>query len=270
MHIRIDQNTSVIEQVNSSIINKLYELASNNMLDMSSNIIGRVHSAGAYADEVQWLMQHYQNLYITADKLYVKFQDPVAQQWCVSRYSSDGVGCSPEDLTTATTINPSDIYSAGIVYFNELQYFTNLTRVSMSASGNENTTLKQVTIPRNVQQIGKDGQYGGGFFGCTSLESVTILSQNVNLGQGVFRECSSLQQISFSGSWSVGSQAFQNCTSLSNIDLTGVRTIGSEVFLNCTSLTSINIPSTCTNIGNGFVSNSGIRSITFDQSDGEP
>lgn len=270
-HLKIEQNITGIEQVTSAVISKLYNTAKDNYLDSSSSLVGRLHSAAVYVDEMNWLTQHFPELYITYDKTYIKFQDSNAQQWCVSRYSSDGVGCSPEDLTTATTIDSSDIYSSGIVYFNELQYFTNLTRVSMSALGNENTTLKQVTIPRNVQRIGKaDGQYGGGFWGCTSLESVTILSQNVTLGQAVFRGCSSLQQISFSGSCSVGSQAFYDCTSLSNIDLTGVETIGSNVFMDCTSLTSINIPSTCTSIGNGFVSGSGVRSITFDQSDGEP
>lgn len=263
MHIRIDQNTSAIEQVNSSILNKLFQLSSNNMLDASSNIIGRVHSAGAYADEVQWLMQNYQNLYITADKLYIKFQDPLTQQWCVTNFSSDGVGCSPEDLAAVTSINKTSFANSGIVNFDEFKYFTGITRADFPIDNvTPNTTLKSITLPNTITTIGQSG-FGGGFFGFYALEAITIPS-NCTLGQACFKNCTSLHDVIFGQNCVIGYQAFYGCSSLTSVDLGGVTDIGADAFTDC-KVENIIIPNSVTHIRNGFLVNDGTKSITFEQ-----
>lgn len=267
MHIKIDQNTSAIEQVNSSIIDKLYELASNNTLDMSSDITGRIHSAGAYTHEVQWLMQHYQNLYITADKLYIKFQDPLAQQWCVQHYSSDGIGCSVEDLAAVTSLD-SSFRTSGIVSFNEFRYFTGVTAIDTITENvqDANTTLKYITLPNSITRIGFYTTYGGGFYGYSALESISIPS-NCTINQAAFRQCTSLKSVTFGDNCSLhnGGSIFHSCSQLSNVDLGGVTSIPAAMFDACSNLTSIIIPNSVTKICDSFATSSGIASITFEE-----
>ena len=268
-HLKIEQSTSAIEQVNSALISKLYQLLYENNLDAQSDVIGRIHSAGAYAHEVQWLTQHYQNLYITSDKLYVKFQDPIAQEWCVTRFSSDGVGCSPEDLSSVTSnqFNGDSFMNSSIVNFDEFKYFTGVTSVDVSrnnVSGDgQNWTLKSITLPNSVTYIGGSG-YGGGFCGYTALESINI-PDNCQINQAAFRYCKSLPNISFGNNVIIGSQAFYDCSSLSNVDLTGVKSIQNSAFVNDSALKSINIPTSVSYIGNEFLGSTRVTSITFDE-----
>lgn len=65
-HLRIEQNNGVIEEVSSSIIAKLYEIAHAG-LDVSSNLQGRLHTPVSYREHVQYLTTNYPNLYIQSD-----------------------------------------------------------------------------------------------------------------------------------------------------------------------------------------------------------
>lgn len=267
-HLKIEQNTGAIEQVNSALISKLYQVLYESNLDAQSDVIGRVHSAGAYAHEVQWLMQNYQNLYITADKLYVKFQDPLAQQWCVTNFSSDGVGCSPEDLAAVTSINKTSFANSGIVNFDEFKYFTGVTRADFPINNvTPNTTLKSITLPNTITIIGSTA-YGGGFFGFKALETITIPS-NCTLGTSCFRNCTSLNNVRFGQNCVISPQVFFGCSSLTSINLDGVTTIGYDAFTDC-KIENIIIPNSVTYIGNGFLVNTGVKSITFEQDGTSP
>lgn len=88
-HLYIEQNTGLTEEVNYSIISKLYELAISGDLDETSDLKGRLHSTSGYNDEVTYLNNTFQNLYITCDKLYVRFQDPAVEQALVSQNLGD-------------------------------------------------------------------------------------------------------------------------------------------------------------------------------------
>lgn len=261
-HLKVEQNTGAIEQVNSALISKLYQLLYGNNVDVQSDVIGRIHSAGAYAHEVQWLMQHYQNLYITADKLYVKFQDPLTQQWCVTNFSSDGVGCSPEDLAAVTSINKTSFANSGIVNFDEFKYFTGITNIDLSDNTVGNSTLKSITLPSSTRYIGGGG-YGGGFYGFSALESISI-PDNCTLNQACFRNCTSLHDVIFGQNCVIDQWAFYGCSSLTSVDLSGVTDIGAEAFADC-KVENIIIPNSVTHIRNGFLVNDGTKSITFEQ-----
>lgn len=263
-HLRIEQNNSAIEQVSGTVITKLYELATSGELDQSSNLVGRLQTAGAYADEVNYLTQQYDELYINANKLYVRFEDPIAQQWCVQRYSSDGIGCSVEDLAAVTSLG-SSFRTSGIVSFNEFRYFTGVTVIDGITENvqNANTTLKYITLPNSITRIGVSG-YGGGFYGYGALESINIPS-NCILNDACFRMCTSLKSITFGENIQIGSNAFYQCPQLSDVDLGGTTQIGSGAFLECSSLTNIIIPNTVTKINDSFLQSSGINSITFEE-----
>lgn len=268
-HLKIEQNTGAIEQVNSALISKLYQLLYENNVDVQSNVVGRIHSAGAYAHEVQWLMQNYQNLYITADKLYVKFEDPLAQQWCVTNFSSDGVGCSPEDLSSVTSIDITSFTNSGIVNFDEFKYFTGITNIDLTINTTGNSTLKSITLPSSARYIGGHG-YGGGFFGCSALESINI-PDNCSLGQAVFRNCTSLRSVTFGQNCTLtAGQAFQGCSSLESVDLGGITNMTFDMFDGCSSLTSITIPTSVTGMNGSIFGQSGITSMTFEEGGTSP
>jgi len=66
-HLYIEQATDKTEEVNSSIISKLYELAISGDLDNTSNLKGRLHSNTAKEKHVTYLNNNFDELYISAD-----------------------------------------------------------------------------------------------------------------------------------------------------------------------------------------------------------
>lgn len=103
--------------------------------------------------------------------------------------SSDGVGITKEDAAKVTSIgswfNKNDI----IRNFDELKYFTSVTRLEQYA-----------------------------FDGCTSLESIG--TENIqSFGRYVFNGCSALQNADISNATEILSYAFQGCSSLVYDDL---------------------------------------------------
>lgn len=266
-HLRIEQNNSAIEQVSSAIISKLYELANNNTFDNTSDLVGRLSVTAAYADEVSWLTTHYQNLYITADKLYIRFEDPVTEQICVTNFSSDGVGCTPEDLAAVTSLNSlfCDVDNS-ITSFNEFRYFTQITQLIYGNSFDQNTTLQNITLPNTVTQIGKTNVQESGFFGCSSLKTITI-PDNCIIGQTAFKNCTNLQSVYFGHNCNTSDAygAFVNCSSLSTVVLNEINSITTSMFDQCTSLTSIGkIPTSVTWIGSCVFVGTNISQIQFE------
>ena len=66
-HLYIEQNTGSTEEVNASIISKLYELASSGDLDNTSDLKGRLHSSTAKEEHVTYLNNNFDELYISVD-----------------------------------------------------------------------------------------------------------------------------------------------------------------------------------------------------------
>lgn len=71
----------MIEEVNKNIISKLYEAASSNELDTSSNLKGRLHSSVGYSNQIEYLTQHFNELYINVDKSLLSFRE----QWIAEK-----------------------------------------------------------------------------------------------------------------------------------------------------------------------------------------
>jgi len=72
-HLRIEQNNGTTEDVNSSVVNKLYELASSGNLDNNSRLIGKIRTPVAYSNKFNFLTQHFSDLNIIVDTLYLSF-----------------------------------------------------------------------------------------------------------------------------------------------------------------------------------------------------
>lgn len=102
-----------------------------------------------------------------------------------------------------------------------------------------------VVIPRGVLSIS-----GNAFSNHATLTSVTI-PPNVQLGPEVFWGCGSLECVTLSrGTLSIPRSAFQCCYKLQEVELPeGLTEIGFRAFCNCDSLREIWIPKSVTKIG---------------------
>ncbi len=93
-------------------------------------------------------------------------------------------------------------------------------------------------IPDRVTSI---GDYA--FYGCSSLNSVTIGNGVTSIGDYAFYGCSSLPSVTIgNGVTSIGEWAFRGCSLLTSIIIPdSVTSIGYGAFYNCRSLTGINV-----------------------------
>ena len=123
------------------------------------------------------------------------------------------------------------------------------------------SSLESITIPESVTSIG-----GVAFYGCSSLASITIPESVTSIGEDAFYRCSSLTSITIPDSVTeLGDYAFDGCDSLANITIgNGVTSIGDWAFGGCDSLASVTIPDRVTSIGDSaFTSCSRLASVTI-------
>ena len=120
-HLYIEQNTGQTEEVNSSIISKLYELAISGDLDETSDLKGRLHSSVARRLEVQYLTSIFSELYISADVYYKHFVDPAIAEFFAKCPAGDGTGITEGswNLLESSWANKNTTYN----YCNNANYF---------------------------------------------------------------------------------------------------------------------------------------------------
>lgn len=89
------------------------------------------------------------------------------------------------------------------------------------------------------------------FFGCTSIEKITIPDSVTALGAKAFYKCEGLKELAIGkGLTEISNYAFYNCIALESITIPeGITSIGKYAFRGCTALKSLNIANTVTSIG---------------------
>lgn len=226
MNLTITQDNTRTETINSSIIDKLYEIAFAASSDPNSTVslTGRLESPKGYASKIQWLNTNFSpDLTITVPVAgqYIDIADnAVLQVLLTGGFSSDGVGISLDDAANATFTSSTFANNTDITSFNEFGYFT-------KANGNSQ--------PNDL------------FYGCTNLTSIN-LSEVTVLKDNFARE-SGVTTVNAPNLTYLGSNVFYQCTSLTTVESLGyITTIGGSDFLGCSNLQTINIPSTCTKI----------------------
>lgn len=311
-HIYIEQNTGLTEEVSSSIISKLYELAISGDLDETSDLKGRLHSVGGYDVQVAYLNEHFDDLYITVDKTYISFEDPVVQRLMATRWG-DGTGVTNTDMLAVTTLVPQDGFqnNTHIHTFNELGRFTTITTLN-GAVFFRCTGLTSIDIS-NIQHIGMQALYecSNVQFGDLQLPNVVDIGQEAfrndfgitsifladgclldghsifygcsnmtqaNLGNNptfsskahsVFGECSSLQSVTgLSNLTQIPHDTFKNCTALTTLDFdySKITNIGENSFSGCTSLSGSYTFPMLENIGARAFQQTAIQSVSFGRS----
>lgn len=276
-HLRIEQNNGVIEEVSSSIITKLYEIAHAG-LDVSSNLQGRLHTTIAYKHEVEYLQTHYPDLYINADTYAIVFEDPNMLSYLLSLGIGSNGTITEDDATAATIVANSA--NTTVTKFNELKYFTSITESKGGWTGTSEgytrftgwTALEEVDIS-NFTSLGHVNGYGWGdtFSGCTSLETVTASSKLIKIGHNAFQNCTNLETITgLDGEITLANFAFKNCSSLSDASIQDVlfkfavdgnTKCGQEAFYN-TRFTHIHLSPSNTHLPqSAFEKNTALQSV---------
>ena len=107
-------------------------------------------------------------------------------------------------------------------------------------------SIESVSLPSSVKEIGAEA-----FRGCSSMNQIFIPTGVKSIENGVFQSCASLSSITLpSGITGIGDKAFYYCYALGDIAFpSSVRTIGAYAFSGCTSMTTAALPSSLTTIG---------------------
>ena len=258
-HLIIQQPTSSIEVVASSIIDKLYELAQNPSLDANSTIQGNLQCTHAYEDAVTYLLNKFPGLQINVTGgAYIRFSDSAVASICATNWG-DGTGVTLIQARTVVNfnnMNPSFYHNTNVKSFNELPKFTNLTIVPVWCF--ENCTFTSIDLS-NMTEIQQ-----GGFNGCSSLLTVNITNKCTKIGASAFVNssnvvnfgdlsgvqtlesdgycfdgCNSMTNQDLKLSGTIGSHTFRSCYALPKIDLTNITYIGTYAFEGCRSLADI-------------------------------
>lgn len=115
-----------------------------------------------------------------------------------------------------------------------------VTKIGKNAFKNY-TSLKKITIPKNITEIGDNA-----FYGCKKITSVKFSGTKLTkIGAGAFRKCSSLKSVTIpAGVSQIGKDAFRDCKKLSKIAIKGtkVKTIGKNAFSNIAKKPTITVP----------------------------
>ena len=159
----------------------------------------------------------------------------------------------PSGLNFALTLNDSFYIVTGY-YGNATEYtipaiYDGLRVIGIQSNAfRNNTNLKKITIPSNIEVIGASA-----FAGCTALAEIVIPESVTKIEESTFSDCTSLKEIRIHGKIkTVGSNAFAGCIALTDLTIeNGVTEIGAFAFDRCTGLVSVELPDSVTPVGNG-------------------
>lgn len=242
-HLYIEQDTGSTEEVNMSIISKLYELASSGNLDNTSDLKGRLHSSTARDIHVAYLNTNYSDLHISADKLYITFEDSEVNRILTQKFG-DGVGVTETDMLGVTGITTSTGFTDNttIQTFNELGRFSTIKSLYTFAF-NACTSLTSIDLS-NIEHV------GGVAFAFTKLTGVINLPNVISIGDSQngrsFRYCKNITEVNIGSSFNSDTthmgNVFNECSSLETVTgLSNITLIPEGMFSNCSSLQNIDI-----------------------------
>ncbi len=168
-------------------------------------------------------------------------------------------GCSALERITLPFIGGSsktktDTYQDPLGYIFGTNSYTGGVKVRQYYYGysTSSTTDNYYYIPETLKSVSVTGGeiLYGAFYGCSSLETITIGENIVEIGRSAFYNCSNLTSVNLSDKITkIGSGAFYNCTALNQIIIpNSLTSIESVAFYGCSSIKSITIPSSVQSI----------------------
>ena len=275
-HLKVEQNTGTIEQVDKSVIAELYELLAYNVLDSSSNLQGRIHTSATYQEYIDYIRAKYPDLYITSDNIYIKFADEAVEN-VLKNSIGDGIGVTIAQAQATTNAQISDLFNGNtnITQFDEFRFFTSVTNMPVF---NGCTNLQHIQIPASLREI-----YANQLNNCTSLTSIGDTSnvQRFNPNQSYFFRALKLDQTklqSLTGIFSSQSCPLFDSDEVVTISAPGLTDLrfdyfgGKELIItspittitgtHCPNLTRVVLPETCKKLeGQGFMACTNLTSV---------
>lgn len=216
------------------------------------------------------------NLKLTIEEMDhdITFADATVESLCVANWDLDGDGkLSTDEAAAVSDLGKVFQRNSKIVSFDELQYFTGLTKIGANAF-EYNTKLTsivlpesikeiedyamrvcpftEIIIPENVSTIGKNA-----FASCQKLTSIVIPDNVTSMDTYAFSGCTALKEVTLGcGLTQLTGYQFQGCTSLERITIPeNITTIGSNSFDKCSGLTEVILPETLSSIMNAAFQN---------------
>ena len=199
----------------------------------------------------------------------IKFADLKVKALCVANWDTDGDGELSKDEAAAVT-DLGDVFKENneITSFEELQYFTGLTNISINDCNN----LKRIVIPCAVESIA-----GWDFANCAGLEYIKVVEENPwldsrNNCNAIIETASNKLVVGCESTiipddvTAIGAWAFWGRWTMQSMSIpSSVTTIGDNAFAWCVSLTHIELPASLTDIGEEAISYCGnLNSITVE------
>ena len=172
----------------------------------------------------------------------IVISDAKVKAICLANWDSNGDGqLSKAEAAAVTSLGTAFQGNTEISSFNELQYFTGLTKIANDA-----------------------------FYGCTGLNSVTLSNSVTEIGEEAFYNCTGLKAINWgTGIKKIGDFAFCNDydSELESVTIPdGVEEIGWLAFLS-SALTTVTLPTSIKKLSHHAFSCAQARTITVNISD---
>lgn len=164
---------------------------------------------------------------------YITFLDNRVELLCVLNWDTDGDQRLSYAEAAAVESLEGIFQSSDIAAFNELKFFTGLTKIEWAAFAGCKE-LKQISLPESILSI-----EGCAFEDC-NLKRIVLPQSLVSIGDNVFNRCSKLESITLhEGITSLGTEAFADCESLTEVTIPqSMKTIGSKAFRGCFNLSA--------------------------------
>ena len=267
-HLKVEQN-NIPENVTGATIKSLYNTVKDmNLSDvqLSGNLQVQTASQKAVSylnGEISEGVKRFPNLNITAQKLYIDFEDPVVEQAIVAwnantdnhwdssgSHTGDGIGVTVDQAADIKRLtNYSNEYgpfkdNTQIETFNEMPFFTGL-----STDTSHNWRVFANSSIREVDLRGTTVIQTAMFQNCINLQSVGSMANVTYIDGWAFMDCSNLHiDVNLPSLTDIGSNSFQSSgiTSISNLgQLTSVKNYGNDgTFSSCGSLKTIDLHTT--------------------------
>ena len=190
------------------------------------------------------------------EKVDIYYQHAPATEYSAAIYYKS---CACGKASTTETFTHGDILPGYLTY--ELSYDGSFYIVTGFVGAEEN-----ITIPHINDALPVLGIEANAFKDNTTLKSITMPNSIREIGTYAFSGCAALESVSIPTSvTSIAEYTFSGCTSLKTITLNeGLETISNNAFDNCSALESIFLPDTVTNLGNmAFRDNVSLKSVKF-------
>ncbi len=207
------------------------------------------------AYDYYWNMVDYDGVEPSSAGENITFADAKVKALCVANWDTNGDGeLSKAEAAAVTDLGQVFKNNTEITSFDELQYFTGLTKI-YNQYFFRCTNLQRITIPNSVTIITANS-----FYFTENLASIIVAEGNTKYDSR--NNCNAIISSSTNtlivgckntiipnSVTIIGSDSFWGCRNLNNITIpNGITTIQSYAFYGCSGLTSLSIPKSVTSI----------------------